>query len=77
MRKLYIQAWTAPVVGAIEIDEETLRNIQPLKNLKPMIPMMTKINDEFKIVETHLTDAPTVSLSRLEELNEVLEPWRD
>lgn len=76
-RKLYVQAWTAPVVGAIEMDEEQLRSIHEFRNIKPMIPMLTKINDEYKFVETHLTNAPSVSLNEIEEMEEVLAPWRD
>jgi len=76
-RKLYVQAWTAPVCGAIAIDEQELRKIEPFKNLKAMIPMMTKINDEYKLVETHLTKDPTISLNKLEQLYESLEPWKD
>jgi hypothetical protein len=59
------------------MDEEQLRSIHEFRNIKPMIPMLTKINDEYKFVETHLTNAPSVSLNEIEEMEEVLAPWRD
>ncbi len=75
-RKLYVQAWTARVDGAIEIDEDELRSIPQLKSLKPMIPMFTKIADEYKVVPAHLiADAPALRLT--EEQIEVFEPWKD
>lgn len=75
-RKLYVQAWTARVDGSIEIDESELKEIPQLKSLKPMIPMMTKIADEYKIVSAHLVpDAPALRMT--EEQIEVFEPWKD
>lgn len=77
MTKVWIQAWTAKVPAGIEIDLEDLRKIEALKDIEPLLPVMVKVKDEYKFVNTHLTDAPKVTLTDLEELNEVLEPWRD
>jgi hypothetical protein len=75
--KVWIQAWTAKVPASIEIDLDDLRKIEALKDLEPLIPVMVKVQDKHKFVNTHLTDAPKLTLNELEQLQESLEPWRD
>jgi predicted NUDIX family phosphoesterase len=75
--KLWVQVWTAPVAGGVEISEEDLRAIKQFEHITAMIPLMTKISDEFVFVDTNQVKAPRVSLNELEELYESLEPWKD
>jgi len=75
--KVWIQAWTAKVPASIEIDLEELQKVAGLESLEPLIPVMVKVQDEYKFVNTHLTEAPKLTLNELETLNESLEPWRD
>lgn len=75
--KVWVQAWTAKVPNGIEIDLDELKKIQGFENIDPMIPVLVNLKDEYKFVNTHLSDAPKMSLQQIEELNEVLEPWKD
>lgn len=75
--KVWVQAWTAKVPSSIEIDLEELKKVAGFEKIEPMIPVLVKVKDEHKFVNTHLTEAPKVTLNELEALNEVLEPWRD
>lgn len=75
--KVWVQAWTAKVPASIEIDLDDLKKIEALKDIEPLIPVLVKVQDEHKFVNTHFTDAPKLTLNQLEELNESLEPWRD
>ena len=75
--KVWIQAWTAKVPSSIEIDLDDLKRIEALKDLEPLIPVLVKVQDQYKFVNTHLTEAPNLSLNEIEELHESLEPWKD
>ena len=75
--KVWVQAWTAKVPSSIEIDLDELKSIEAFKDIEPLIPVLVKVQDEHKFVNTHLTEAPKLTLNELEELNESLEPWKD
>lgn len=75
--KVWIQAWTAKVPASIEIDLDDLKKIEPLKDIEPLIPVMVKVQDEHKLVSSHLVDAPKIGLTEIEAMNEVFEPWKD
>lgn len=75
--KVWVQAWTAKVPASIEIDLDDLKKIEALKDIEPLIPVLVKVQDEHKFVNTHLTEAPKLTLNELETLHESLEPWKD
>lgn len=75
--KIWVQAWTAKVPASIEMNLEDLRKVEGLEDIEPLIPVMVKVQDEHKFVNTHLTDAPKLTLNELETLHESLQPWRD
>jgi len=75
--KVWVQAWTAKVPSSIEIDLDELKSIEAFKDIEPLIPVLVKVKDEHQFINTHLNDAPKLTLNELEELHESLEPWKD
>ena len=76
MTMVWVQLWTAKVPNSVAIDKSDLEKIEGLENLQPMLPMLVKVNEkDWQILPTSLVkDSPLIIA---EELNEVLEPWRD
>jgi hypothetical protein len=73
---VWVQLWTAKVPNSVAIDKSELEKIEGLENLQPMLPMLVKVEEKnWQVLPTPLVkDAPLIIA---EELNEVLEPWRD
>ena len=76
MTMVWVQLWTAKVPNSVAIDKSELEKIQGLENLQPMLPMLVNVNEkDWQVLPTPLVkDSPLIIA---EELNEVLEPWRD
>lgn len=76
MSKVWVQLWTAKVPNSVQVDKLELEKIAGLENLEPMLPMLVQVREnDWQILPTPLVrESPLV---RAEELNEVLEPWRD
>ena len=67
MGSVWVQVWTAPVAGSVEIDESDLAKVQGLELIKKLIPMRVEIP----------RNQAVQNLLKAEEMVEVLEPWRD
>jgi hypothetical protein len=76
MSKVWVQLWTAKVPNSVQVDKLEIEKIAGLENLKPMLPMLVNVDEKgWQVLPTPLVkDSPLI---RAEELNEVLEPWRD
>ena len=84
MAKVWVQAWTAQVAGSVQVEESELAKVAGLENLKALVPMLVEVKEsEWKMVPTVLVkDSPLVQaknldLAQVEEMLEVLEPWKD
>lgn len=84
MAKVWVQAWTAQVAGSVQVEESELAKVAGLENLKALVPMLVEVKEsEWAMVPTVLVkDSPLVQaknldLVQVEEMLEVLEPWKD
>lgn len=84
MAKVWVQAWTAQVAGSVQVEESELAKVAGLENLKALVPMLVEVKEsEWAMVPTVLVkDSPLVQVKNLdlvqvEEMLEVLEPWKD
>ena len=84
MAKGWVQLWTAKVAGSVQVEESELRKVQGLETVKPLVPMLVEVSEkEWAMVPTVLVkDSPLVQaknldLAQVEEMLEVLEPWKD
>ena len=76
MSKVWVQLWTAKVPNSVQVDKLEIEKIAGLENLKPMLPILVNVDEQdWQVLPTPLVkDSPLIIA---EELNEVLEPWRD
>ena len=84
MAKVWVQLWTAQVAGSVQVEESELAKVAGLENLKALVPMLVEVKEsEWAMVPTVLVkDSPLVQaknldLAEVEEMLEVLEPWKD
>lgn len=88
MAKVWVQLWTAQVAGSVQVEESELAKVEGLAKVKPLVPMLVEVQEkEWKLVPTVLVkESPLVQVSetataqelaQVEELLEVLEPWKD
>ena len=84
MAKVWVQAWTAQVAGSVQVEESELAKVAGLENLKALVPMLVEVKEsEWAMVPTvlvkdsQLVQAKNLDLAQVEEMLEVLEPWKD
>ena len=45
MVKVWVQVWTAQVLGSVEVEQSELQKVAGLESVKPMVPMLVEVKD--------------------------------
>ena len=78
MGQVWVQVWTAQVLGSVEVEQSELEKVQGLESLKAMVPMLVEVREkEWEMVPTVLVkDSPLVTVQEMESAKAEAEALR-
>ena len=45
MAKVWVQVWSAQVLGSVEVEQSELEKVTGLESVKPMVPMLVEVQE--------------------------------
>jgi hypothetical protein len=49
MAKVWVQVWTAQVLGSVQVEQSELQKVAGLESVKPMVPMLVEVKDSVEV----------------------------
>jgi len=49
MAQVWVQVWTAQVLGSVEVEQSELQKVAGLELVKPMVPMLVEVKDSVEV----------------------------
>ena len=49
MGQVWVQVWTAQVLGSVQVEQSELGKVQGLELVKPMVPMLVEVKDSVEV----------------------------
>ena len=49
MAMVWVQVWTAQVLGSVQVEQSELQKVAGLESVKPMVPMLVEVKDSVEV----------------------------